>query len=329
LFGSVIRGDLKKLMELLAASTVENYVPLAVWQKSTEVVRNLLFIKQGLADTGMFEDLDTLKSLTHLTTLPDLIVYLQKLYSYELQLLRSTTQRNVLEMMFIDLCQVTIAPPIKAEERPVVQAVAKPVVVQEQSVPAALQVQSQPATPVLPVSQSDDRWQAFMKNVEQLSDPLLQSIFKQAHFVSYDEKAQEVTVSFDREANFFTDWLQDTKATWSGLLEVAFGQEVSLKPTFGGAKQEAKQAKSAPRPAVASMAQTTPIIQKQEAAGPGVKSSYKSSSTQQAVAQEMKKELAIDVSDGEKWQKAHLLKELFGGSIVAIQEDEIHDETGQ
>jgi len=328
LFGSVIKGDLKKLMELLAASTVENYVPLAVWQKSTEVVRNLLFIKQGLADTGMFEDLDTLKSLTYLTTLPDLIVYLQKLYSYELQLLRSTTQRNVLEMMFIDLCQVTIAPQVKVEERPVVRASAKTVVVQEQSVPA-LQVQSQPVALVSIVSQSDDRWQAFMKNVEQLSDPLLQSIFKQAHFVSYDEKAQEVTVSFDREANFFTDWLQDTKATWSGLLEVAFGQEVSLKPTFGGAKQETKQTKSAPRPAIASMAQTTPIIQKQEATGPGVKPSYKSSSTQQAVAQEMKKELAIDVSDGEKWQKAHLLKELFGGSIVAIQEDEIHDETGQ
>ncbi len=333
LFESVIKGDLKKLMSLLALSTSENYVPLAVWQKSTEAVRNLVFIKQGLADTGMFEDVDRLKSLTHVITLPDLIVYLQKLYSYELQLLRSTAQRNVLEMMFIDLCQVTVAPQVKAEERRVVQTVTKQIVAQEQSVSApSVQPQAMASAPV--VSQPDNRWQVFMNNVDQLSDPLLQSIFKQAQFVAYNEKLREVTVVFDREANFFTDWLQDTKATWSGFLEAAFGQGVRLKPSFAGVKQEQKQTTSVPRPVVASTsiistAQVTPIIQKQEAARPGTKPSYKSGSTHQAVAQEMKKELAIDVSDVEKWQKAHLLKELFGGSIIAIQEDEIHDETGQ
>ncbi len=332
LFERVVKGDLKDLMQLLSASTSENYVPLAVWQKSTEVVRNLVFIKQGLADTGMFEDVERLKSVAQLISLPDLIVYLQKLYSYELQLLRSTAQRNVLEMMFVDLCQVTIAPQIKSEERRVVHTVTKPVAVQEQSVSAASVVASVPL-----VSQSDDRWQAFMKNVDQLSDPLLQSIFKQAQFVSYDEKIQEVTVIFDREANFFTDWLQDTKTTWSGLLEAVFGQGVSLKPSFGGAKKEQKQTTSALRSAVqpapatmVSTTQTTPIAQKQENTNtrPAVKPGYKSGPSNPA-AQEMKKELAIDVSDGEKWQKAHLLKELFGGSIVAIQEDEIHDETGQ
>ena len=332
LFENVIKGDLKELMRLLALSTSENYVPLAVWQKSTEVVRNLVFMKQGLADTGMFEDVERLKSLARLLSLPDLIVYLQKLYSYELQLLRSTAQRNVLEMMFIDLCQVAIAPQAKAEERRVVQTVAKPVA-QEQSV-SAPSVQSQTVALAPVVSQSDDRWQAFMKNVDQLSDPLLQSIFKQAQFVSYNEKIQEVTVIFDREANFFTDWLQDTKATWSGLLEAAFGQGVSLKPSFGGAKREqiTSASRSAGQPAPATTVSTTQaqVVQKQENTNtrPAVKPGYKSGPSNPA-AQEMKKELAIDVSDGEKWQKAHLLKELFGGSIVAIQEDEIHDETGQ
>lgn len=333
LFERVIKGDLKDLMQLLVASASENYVPLAVWQKSTEVVRNLVFIKQGLADTGMFENVERLKSLAHLIALPDLIVYLQKLYSYELQLLRSTAQRNVLEMMFIDLCQGVIAPQAKQEEKRVTHIVTKLAASQEQFASVAL-AQTQPVVAAPVVSQADERWQAFMKNVDQLSDPLLQSIFKQAQFVSYNEKLHEVTVIFDREANFFTDWLQDTKATWSGLLEAAFGSAVNLKPSFGGAKQEQKQAASALRPvagvtSVASTAQTTPSVQKQETARPGAKPSYKSGSTHQAPAQEMKKELAIDVSDGEKWQKAHLLKELFGGSIVAIQEDEIHDETGQ
>ncbi len=329
LFERVIKGDLRDLMHLLGTATSENYVPLAVWQKSTEVVRNLVFIKQGLADTGMFEDVKKLGTLAQLVTLPDLIVYLQKLYSYELQLLRSTAQRNVLEMMFIDLCQVAGAPQVKQEEkRTVVHSVVKPPVVE---VPVA-QAQPQAASAVEKTVQRDERWQAFMKNVDQLSDPLLQSIFKQAHFVSYDEKIQEVTVIFDREANFFTDWLQDTKATWSGLLEAAFGQTVTLKPRFGGVKQEQKQTPSAPRPTASTTVPTAQaqVIQKQENVNtrPVAKSGYKSAPSNPP-AQEMKKELAIDVSDAEKWQKAHLLKELFGGSIVAIQEDEIHDETGQ
>jgi len=320
-------------MQLFAASTSENYVPLAVWQKSTEVVRSLVFIKQGLADTGMFKNVDRLNSFAYLIALPDLIVYLQKLYSYELQLLRSTAQRNVLEMMFIDLCQGVVAPQAKQEEKRAPQTATKQAVFEERSVPVLLvQPEAGIAAPV--ISQSEERWQAFMKIVDQLSDPLLQSIFKQARFVSYAEKLHEVSVVFDREANFFTDWLQDTKATWSGLLETAFGSGVHLKPSFGGAKQEQKQPASAPRTVVGSTpvaltAQTTSSVQKQETARPGIKPSYKSGSTHQAPAQEMKKELAIDVSDGEKWQKAHLLKELFGGSIVAIQEDEIHDETGQ
>ncbi len=323
LFEYVLKGDLKELMHLLGTATSENYVPLAVWQKSTEVVRNLLFIKQGLADTGMFENVKRLSSLAQLVSLSDLITYLQKLYSYELQLLRSTTQRNVLEMMFIDLCQVTITPQVKVTEPQLVQVVTKPVAVHEQSV-SSLSVQPQPVV----ATQSDDRWQAFMKNVDQLSDPLLQSIFKQAQFVSYNEKIQEVTIIFDREANFFTDWLQDTKTTWLGLLEASFGQGVNLKPSFGGIKQEQKQ--SASRSTTTTSTTQAQVVQKQEntTTRPTVKPGYKSGQNNPA-AQEMKKELAIDVSDEEKWQKTHLLKELFGGSIVAIQEDEIHDETGQ
>ena len=329
LFERVIKGDLKGLMQLLGTTTTENYVPLAVWQKSTEVVRNLVFIKQGLADTGMFEDVEKLKSLAQLISLPDLIAYLQKLYSYELQLLRSTAQRNVLEMMFIDLCQATVAPHTKQEEKRTVQSMARQPVAELPVVSA--QPQAVPA--IEKTVQSDERWQAFMKHIDQLSDPLLQSIFKQAQFVSYDEKIQQVTVIFDREANFFTDWLQDTKATWLGMLEAAFGQGVSLKPSFGGTKQEQKQTVSASRPTVQPVSASIPqtqVVQKQDSPRSGAKQSYtKSGSSHQAPAQEMKKVVAIDVSDGEKWQKAHLLKELFGGSIVAIQEDEIHDETGQ
>lgn len=339
MFEPVVKGKLKDLMALLAQANSENYVPLAVWQKSTEVVRNLLFIKQGLKDTGMFEDIKRLESFAQLLSLSDLIRYLQKLYTYELQLVRSTAQRNVLEMMFIELWQVTQA---KAEETraPLIQ---KPVVVKD--------VQVLPENSVVATErkvQVDDRWHLFMSKVEQLSDLLLQSIFKQAHFISYDEKIKEVVVMFDREANFFTDWLSDTKSTWSGLLETAFGAEVILKPMFGGAGKPEPKAPGATTVRQSSrenlQAQGVALQATRREGGVGSterksvtepeggkssgKSNYKSGAPN-PVAQEMKKELAIDVSDGEKWQKAHLLKEVFGGSIVAIEEDEIHDETGQ
>lgn len=326
IFETLFKGDLKELMHLLGSGVLEGYVPLAVWQKSTEVVRNLVFLKQGLKDTGMFEDVQRLTSLAHLVSLPDLIASLQKLYLYELQLLRTTAQRNVLEMLFIDICQLVGGVPVTQEKRSV-QIVAK-TGFSEQSVAPTVILQE--PVPVRKSAPSDERWQAFMSQVSELSDPLLQSIFKQAHFEAYDEKLQEVIVLFDREANFFTDWLQDTRTTWSGLLEKAFGQSVNLKPIFGGAKQEPKHV--VVRPTV-----NVSVVQKQaekktvsesENMRSGQSGSYRKSAAP-AAAQDMKKELAIDVSDGEKWQKAHLLKELFGGSIVAIQEDENHDETGQ
>ncbi len=66
-----------------------------------------------------------------------------------------------------------------------------------------------------------------------------------------------------------------------------------------------------------------PVVQKTAGFG-----TYKN--TQSRVEKQgssIKKELLVDISDTQKWQKAQMLKEAFGGSIVEVPGDEIYDET--
>jgi len=327
LFECTIRADMEGVIAFFAALRDEHYVPLALWQKSTELVRNLLFIKQGLNSHGTLQDVERATQLSRLTTLASLVSYLKLLYAYELPLLRSTVQKSMLEMLFIELC-CGVIPTMEKTEHP------KAVSVQKQSVPAQQPVEQKQTMPAAAVvqEQRDERWQAFMTQIGQLSDPLLQSIFKQGRFASCDERTHEITVLFEREAGFFTDWLNDTKNTWGVLLEGAFGTGAHLKPVFGEVKNEQKTSASVAAQ-VTSMQQTArpeKVVKATESpSSVPVKRSAFSKSVGQPAAQELNKELAIDISDEDKWQKAHLLKEVFGGSVVAIQEDENYDETGQ
>ncbi len=319
----VIQADVQQVIAFFAQHSLEQYVPLAVWQKSTEVVRDLVFVKQGLKARGAVGTSEKLSLLAAQTSLSILIGYLRVLYAYELPLLRSTIQRTMLEMVFIELCQQ--GQPLQVDAVKVPSLVEKQVIKKEPSAELKKEALSTEQPPV-----ADERWTAFMAQVVQLSDPMLQSIFKQGRFSSYDQQTQEVIVMFEREAGFFTDWLQDTKSTWTVLLEAAFGQGAHLKPLFGETKHEVKSSSSVARPVVRPVSQPEQKIEKQPDVHNGAKkNTFTKSGVARPAAQEMHKEIAIDVSDGDKWQKANLLKEMFGGSVVALQEDENHEETGQ
>ena len=317
----VIQADVQKVIEFFAEHSLEQYVPLAVWQKSTEVVRDLVFVKQGLKARGAVGTNEKLSFLAAQTSLSVLIGYLRVLYFYELSLLRSTAQRTMLEMLFIELCQQG-----EILQPTVSQVSEKQVMKKEQLSDVKKEVVSGDH-----LLQTDDRWTAFMAQVVQLSDPMLQSIFKQGKFSSYDQETNEITVVFEREAGFFTDWLKDTKSTWIILLETAFGKGANLKPLFGQVQHEVKSSTSIARPMVRSVTQSEYKVEKQSEVQSGVKKDTftKSGGSGRPAPQEMHKEIAIDVSDENKWQKANFLKEMFGGSVVAIQEDENHEETGQ
>ncbi len=335
LFDAMSQSDLAILMNRLNTCSFERYVPLAVWKKSTEVVRALLCIKQGLPDAGLFEDTHALAVCAQRLSVAQIITWLQQLYSYELLLIRSTVQHSVLEMLFIEMCQKNNSGPADQQDArkdsfvkkeasvPVASSVSLPQV----EAHSVQNVSPQEIAPVVVQAVSDARWDQFMAGVSEFSDPLLQSIFKQAHFKEYDALLCQVLVLFAREATFFASWLEDTKGLWEGALQKYFGEGAVLKPIFEGTKTDSTpQVKVAPA-AVTSTEQKTNLVSKpaQSTGYTRDSSRYKSGTSSQ---KEVKKEQLVDISDTQKWQKAHLLKEVFGGSVVEAQGDETHDETG-
>ncbi len=353
LFDAMSQADFSRLMQLLSANSFDRYVPLAIWKKSTEVVRALLCIKQGLPDRGLFEDTQSLTLYAQRLSVTQLIEWLQYLYRYELLLIRSTVQHSVLEMLFIEMCQKNGSGSSTAQEvrkdfsskkeMPLFSSPSSVSFSQTEArvaMPSSEVVSVQEASAQVQQVAPDARWEEFMVGVSEFSDPLLQSIFKQAQFKEYDESLARVMVLFAREATFFASWLEDTKGLWEGALQKCFGQGAVLKPIFESAKTDTVQQVRTPSGAAAVPAEqkaapalkpaqstsynrdtnpTTPLTELRRTGR------YKGGASSQ---KEIKKEQLVDISDTQKWQKAHLLKEVFGGSVVEAQGDETHDETG-
>ncbi len=343
LFEKSINADVQGLVELLRSCGFERYAPLALWQKSTELVRHLLFYKQGVIQRTSFEDRERLKELSEKVTVIELITFLKKLYTCESLLLKSTVQHNILELFFIEVSQRSAMVLSSAEQKASVLAVTSSRTMPSQSVQVVSSgIEALKDLPgILPQDEIEDvideRWNAFIDQVATLSDPLLKSIFKQAHFKEYQKETGMITVIFTKEATFFKQWIHDSKPVWLPFLEKIFGIPVDLILLF----DHNKTAQSiVPRAAVErSSGAVLKASDDREVSKDGSKKTfdapragYQQSKTIHATALQssgLKKETVIDVSDTQKWQKANLLKDLFGGSVVNAEEDEIHVETGQ
>lgn len=342
-FEAISYADVEKLMELIAHSSFEQYTPMAVWKKSTELVRTMMFCKQGLRKEDLFEDVERIASLADQLSIAQIVEGLRHLYVYESLLLKTTVSRDMLEMLFIELCQKMGRAPLLEPSLPSVQPILRTTAAKKILNKEVSQESFSPVEGVLPseipsIEKSspsfsdaalitDERWEKFIAGTQTFSDPLLQSIFKQAQFKEYDQATSQVIVIFAREATFFASWIQDTKAMWESVLREHFGAEATLKLSFEGSKIETspvkKQDMVGQKEALSTGAEKAPVVQKTAGFG-----TYKN--TQSRVEKQgssIKKELLVDISDTQKWQKAQMLKEAFGGSIVEVPGDEIYDET--
>lgn len=286
--GHLMEGDPTQLLRFLQERNVGDYTPLAVWQKIQELLRAILLVKHGVAQQVAIEDKDRVGALARRCSLELLTNWLQILYDNEMTLLKTTAQQGVLEMMLLQMCQGQQPQIAHAAPQSIVQ---KPL--------ASVHSVEQPATVVVEQLQ-DERWSGFVQKIEQLSDPLLNSIFKQAHYKSYDVKTHTLVVAFAQDATFFGEWLQETRALWIGFLQELFGQEVIFAPVFEkgliAQKAELKQ---------------QPAVKREQAAG----SSYRASAPQ------VKKANVVNVSDKEVWKTANTLLDAFGGTVVEIEGD--------
>lgn len=300
IFERIIEGSLQDLLQYLQMIQLQTYDATSIWQKFIELVRLALFVKSGAIEAGAITQKERFEAILQKCSIDQLGYFLKILYQQELLLAKTTVQHGLLEMVFLDMCrplaQATKVAPVDLHVQ-----TQKATVIQKQ----AEVVVSNHASVVLPAQ--DIRWNQFIDKIEQLSDPLLNSIFKQATFVSFDQATSNVVISFAQEATLFTDWLKETEKIWLSLLKDIFGESACYVAQFGQTTQTVNN-KTIQK-------EQKPIQEQAQTSSSGTPNKIISPVARQ-------RSTAVNVSDKEAFKTANQLLDTFGGTIVEVQNDE-------
>lgn len=341
LFECLVERDMQKLVLYLETINFESFSPLIVWQSFQELVRSALFTKYGTGISQTIQDKKRFQALVYAVTAQQLNFYLQKLYDYELILIKTTVQHALLEMLFIELANhgasitdvpLPITPQSALQATQVMQS--QPVIEHKAEHKEISKISSEKNdVSSLPKSGQEEKhnrqqqWNYFVQHMQQMSDPLLVSIFKQAEFGAFNEEKKELKITFTQASGLFDDWMNDTKDVWMKLVSEIFGPGVNVVPVFltGAAQQaEAKKLSGAHAPYNPGLSvrgsegtlpqkerapvQQQPLVQKQSA-GTNMPNRIVSPAAQ-------KRASLVNVTDKDTWKTANQLLDAFGGTVV-------------
>ncbi|MCF7899911.1 DNA polymerase III subunit gamma/tau [Candidatus Babeliales bacterium] len=342
LFECLVERDMQKLVLYLESINFEAFSPLIVWQSFQELVRSALFTKYGTGISQTIQDKKRFQALVHAVTSQQLNFYLQKLYDYELILIKTTVQHALLEMLFIELANQG-ASLIDAPLHVLTQSIAQvPKVTRssdsviedkvEQKKTSEVSIEKNSVSSLQKSGQEEEhnrqqQWNYFVQQMQQMSDPLLVSIFKQAEFGAFNEEKKELKITFTQASGLFDDWMNDTKDIWMKLVSQIFGPGVNVVPVFlTGAAQQAEAKKLSGAHAQHNQASSLgssevnlpkretvpvqqPLVQKQQFAGTNMPNRIVSPAAQSRAS-------LVNVTDKDTWKTANQLLDAFGGTVV-------------
>jgi DNA polymerase III subunit gamma/tau len=296
IFEKIVQGNLHDLLQYLQAINFQAYDAQSIWQKCIEMVRLALFVKSGAIDASSFTQKERFQAIIQKSSLDQLGYFLKILYQQELLLAKTTVQHGLLEMVFLEMCRFLVQP------QSVMTVQVQPTV-QKSSVVKSAELQPVVNNQATVNVDQDARWEKFIQSIEQLSDPLLNSIFKQATFVSFDEVAKKLVISFAQESTLFTDWLKETEKIWLILLKNVFGEFVEYSAQFMPANSMVNNK----------------IVQKEQGA---IQQHAQTTSHKIISPVARQKAATVNISDKEAFKTANQLLDTFGGTIVEVQGDE-------
>lgn len=287
------------------------YAPSSVWKKMVALLSALLWLHYGFNKSSAAVDHERLQKIARQFTSEQLIAFLELWYQAELHFLKTTAQDTALEIL---LCKMVTF----MQKGPAVPVGQKSI--EKPTAPVA-SVAKQPEKSAAPVFQ-DARWQQFLQHIEQLRDPLLDSLFKQALFVDYDN--QQVHIAFAKDLGFFKDLLESTQQTWQPLITKVFGTAAKLQAQFrdGLASLAPMPTRVVPKqPEISAPVKVEPKPAPknyQQSAQYGMRSYQTTHVTKKIVEQP-----PADIQDSTKWQRAHSLLRIFPGTITEIKESSL------
>jgi DNA polymerase-3 subunit gamma/tau len=309
----ILDGDVGQILSWFEYNKIDQHSAGTVWDSFIELVRALVWAKHTKIIERYKSHEHQLTQLAQRCSTAQLTRILQIFYDHELLFHKTTAQHHLLENMIISLClknetSHTVTEPKNA---PVAKAFTQP--------------KQSPTQSASQETKSDNRWSIAVLSVEKLDDPLVNSLFKHGRFVQFDEQTKLLEVAFGKDFIFFQDWLNSTQKLWQPLVEEQFGAGVQFTPHFIDEPQsntpvpvaapKVAAVAQVPTPKITSAQSSNAMVKKTPATGEFKNYSYEKKQSKPVAA--LKR---FDVSDKEKWKKAHIVLQLFPGIISEVQQ---------
>ncbi len=322
LFDAVLHKGPKGLLQYLHKMKFELHSAEFIWRKLIELTRTSIWLKHGVAPVQNTEHLARIKRLVKKVSWKKLTAILQEFYNNEQLFGRTTAQHALLEMILLQLCQKnednnnasgsTAAPstPDPDDEDEIIDDEDDEDEYEDEDEDEDEDEEEE--------TSFVSSWNTFLKTLEPLDDPLINSVFKQGKPLQFHVDTALLDVEFSKDLAFFSDVLEDTKPVWHPLLQTSFGGKAELNSQFTGARKEIKKP-VIEKPAVSPTPQrrtSQPGRNFQQArSGASRTSSFSGRNSRQKISLGKK----LDVSDAQQWQKTHMILKHFPGTTYEME----------
>ena len=337
----ICRDQSPSLMQFVSAAKLEQYSAEYIWRRMLELVRMTIWASYGVSLPAGAEQSQKLVRLARQCQKDRLAIILDLFCSHERLFLKTTNKHLLLEMLLLKICRRNDSSngptmgslpqqvaanviPEQAEDEYEDQSEddedeADDEIIEDgkpQSSVQEIKATVQSETIIAAESSTaigDERWQQFLSRVNELNDPLLNSVFKHGCSVAFDQSQQRVDVYFGKQFVFFSEWLESTKELWQPLLSAAYSCPVAFVPHFtveqviapvvhetSPVVELASARAESPKYSQSSSSQSSYVPYKKFNSKPTNKTAYKS---------------IVDVSDANSWPTANLLLRYFPGII--------------
>ena len=270
-FTLVCQANVTAVMAEVQRWQQHGYQARSLWRRLIELIRACFFVyhKVELLPYEPFAAYRTSmqKSIAHLSA-HTMIRLWELCYEIEPVMTKTTSQQGMLELLLLKMCQLcSAAEPLK---------------------PQAATTISENVPVLSTVENKKTMWGQFLTTLDNLNDPLVSSMFKQAQLIRWDTVGT-VEVSFPAQFVFFKEMLTNTEPIWKAAMHNIAQCPITFIARFRERGDEDNKSsvdgvgKQPPAQALGSMKKPTNNV--------------------------------VDVRDADNYPQAHLLLKSFPGTI--------------
>ncbi len=315
------------LLSTLKRVGIEQYAADFVWQRLMMILRMLVWVKHGVVPTRSDVSQDALMEMAKTCSLSDIYQMIEELYYHEELFLKTPMQHVLLEMILLHVCQRDKKKPRNNSDggsAPCsLNSAGTELITEEENEGTPDDMLDTQCTQTKPLGDVDYQhmWLQCVEQIVCLNDPLLNSLFKRARFVAYDEHAKKVVVEMAKDLVLFKEWLEKASHLWKPIVKKLFSSDSELQAQFTGAqvgtiKTQKHTERTYHKDSVEKiMPATVPVFTRDQSFNPQ-KQQYK-----KRMMSSDKNEVMCDVSDQNKWKIASMLLRHFPGVVTEIREN--------